>query len=444
MRYPLIIALNLFLMLFHSLSIKAQQQYPDYESRTRQLIAHMQVGDIDQQNQLFDAGMQQWLQSNSLQQFWNQIQSQGVYNELRRFHHEPLPSQHSLIAVLVFGQLELGMRLVFDAEKKISGLQFVQAPPASFTPPPPYADPALFSEKDLFVDCGDIQLPAKLTMPHAQQPVPLVVLVHGSGPNDMDETIGPNKPFRDIAWGLSSRGIAVLRYDKRTKNHATLADIEHITPWTETGQDAVHAINLATSLPGIDPSQIFVLGHSQGGMMAPQIAQASGGIAGIIIMGGNSGKLYDLIIEQFEHLGPLQDPEARQYPAMIADIKKKVDRIRNGELTEETPREETPMNVNARWWMYIRDYDQVKTAAALNQRILVLQGERDYQVPMKEFFGWKTGLRKHPQASFTWYPALNHLFFAGEGTPNPTEYFNPNHTDIRVIEDVARWIKNKP
>ena len=90
---------------------------------------------------------------------------------------------------------------------------------------------------------------------------PGVVLVHGSGPNDRDETIGPNKPFRDLAWGLATRGIAVLRYEKRTKRHrlkmALLAN--SLTVKEETIDDAVAAVTTLHAVEEIDASRIFVL-----------------------------------------------------------------------------------------------------------------------------------------------------------------------------------------
>ena len=90
---------------------------------------------------------------------------------------------------------------------------------------------------------------------------------------------------------MASKGIAVIRYEKRTRHNPASLDLKTITPWEETGADAVMAAKFATNLPGIDPSRIFVLGHSLGGMMAPRIAERAEILAGIIILGGNSGKL---------------------------------------------------------------------------------------------------------------------------------------------------------
>ena len=111
-----------------------------------------------------------------------------------------------------------------------------------------------------------------------------MILVHGSGPHDRDETIGPNKPFRDLAHGLASQGIAVLRYEKRTKEHPIrmALSVNTITVKEETIDDAVAAFEALASQEKIDPKRIFVLGHSLGGTLLPRIGKAKDGIAGFI------------------------------------------------------------------------------------------------------------------------------------------------------------------
>ncbi len=128
-----------------------------------------------------------------------------------------------------------------------------------------------------------MRLPGTLSLPLGNGPFPAVVLVHGSGPNDRDETIGPNKPFRDLAHGLASRGTAVLRYEKRTKQHPILMSLTRssVTVKEETIDDAVAAVEVLRNHNKIVPNRIFVLGHSLGGMLIPRIAKAEAGIAGL-------------------------------------------------------------------------------------------------------------------------------------------------------------------
>src|SRR5690606_33004513 len=140
---------------------------------------------------------------------------------------------------------------------------------------PSYADPARFSEREATVGSGTWALPGTLTLPKKEGKFPAVILVHGSGPNDRDETLGPNKPFRDLAHGLATRGIAVLRYDKRTLVHPKALASEvgaALTLREETIDDALAAAALLRTIPEVDASKIFVVGHSLGGTAIPRIA----------------------------------------------------------------------------------------------------------------------------------------------------------------------------
>lgn len=157
-----------------------------------------------------------------------------------------------------------------------------------------------------------IQLPARLTMPSAssvKDRVPVVILVHGSGPSNMDEAIGPNAPFRDLAEGLSRRGVAVLRYDKRTFVCPQFFENakEGYTYDDETVDDAISAVRLVKDSLAkektIDPSRIYIVGHSMGGMLAPRIAERSGEVAGLVLLAAPTGKLRPTMERQLAYLG---------------------------------------------------------------------------------------------------------------------------------------------
>jgi dienelactone hydrolase len=112
-----------------------------------------------------------------------------------------------------------------------------------------------------------------------------VALVHGSGPNDRDETVGGTKVFKDLAEGLASRGIVVLRYEKRTKQYgARMANMPRYTVQDEAVDDAAKAAAMLQTQPQVDPRRVFVLGHSLGGYIAPRIAEEEGKLAGLILL----------------------------------------------------------------------------------------------------------------------------------------------------------------
>ncbi|MCL2526825.1 MAG: alpha/beta fold hydrolase [Defluviitaleaceae bacterium] len=145
-----------------------------------------------------------------------------------------------------------------------------------------------------------------LTMPSTasgENPVPAVVLVHGSGATDRNLAIGPNQAFYDIAAYLSAHGIAVLRYDKRTYVHNVAQEYgAAFTVWEETIEDAILAANLLREDPRIDPGRVYMAGLSLGGMLAPRIHAQGGDFAGLIIMAGSPRQLMEITVQQERHL----------------------------------------------------------------------------------------------------------------------------------------------
>jgi len=349
-----------------------------------------------------------------------------------------------------FENATIELRIVYDQAGQVAGLFFQ---PAQTTPPTPYAapayvDPGAFREQEVTVGSGEWALPGTLTVPLGDGPFPAVVLVHGSGPNDRDETIGPNKPFRDLAEGLASRGIAVLRYEKRTKQHAakfTPDVLAALTVKEETVDDALAAVDLLRQTEGIDPAQIYVLGHSLGGYLLPRIALAdpasSDRIAGLISMAGPTRPLEELTLEQVTYILGLDGTVSADEQAALDELAAQVARVQDPNLSAETPAEDLPLNIPAPYWLDLRGYDPAETAKGLAQPLLILQGERDYQVTTADFQGWQAALGSLPSATLKLYPDLNHLFMAGEGKSTPAEYESAGHVAEQVIEDIVAWIQ---
>src|SRR5437660_1005819 len=178
-------------------------------------------------------------------------------------------------------------------------------------------------------------LPGTLSIPQGEGPFAAVLLVHGAGPQDRDETLGPNKPFRDLAWGLASRGIAVLRYEKRTRAHADkiVSNREAITVKEEMVDDAVAAVQFLQQQPAINPSRIFLLGHSLGGMMAPRIAREVRHVAGLIILAGATRPLEDLILEQMTAQASASGTPSAEQKAELKKLQRQVERVKDPKLS---------------------------------------------------------------------------------------------------------------
>lgn len=269
-----------------------------------------------------------------------------------------------------------------------------------------------------------IQLPARLTMPSAssvKDRVPVVILVHGSGPSNMDEAMGPNAPFRDLAEGLSRRGVAVLRYDKRTFVCPQFFENakEGYTYDDETVDDALSAIRLVKDSlakeKAIDPSRIYIVGHSMGGMLAPRIAQRSGEVAGLVLLAAPTDKLLPTIERQLAYLGRSAEEIRKLTEIALADIP------------------DSYLDLDAR-------YSDTATAQELNIPMLILQGERDYQVTMDDYRTWRQTVGNRQGVVMKSYPSLNHLFMTGKGGSMPEEYQTPGHVAEEVMDDIANFV----
>ncbi|HPZ08528.1 MAG TPA: DUF3887 domain-containing protein [Candidatus Eremiobacteraeota bacterium] len=325
----------------------------------------------------------------------------------------------------------------------VAGIFFPTAQISSYEPPS-YADPGKFTEKEITVGSKDWPLPGTLTLPAGDGPFPLVVLVHGSGPQDRDETLGPSKPFKDLAWGLASRGIAVLRYEKRTKEHRLkmVAEKKAITVKEETVDDALASVAILRDMDKIDKNRIFVLGHSLGGMLIPRIGKGDSEIAGFIIMGGATARpLEDIFLDQMEYIFSLDGEISETEEKELKKIREGVAKIKDPALSPDTPEEELLMGVPAAYWLDLRDYKPAEVMKTLPHPVLIIQGERDYQVTMEDFGIWKESLADRKNTEFKSYPELNHLFIQGEGKSVPKEYKMPGHVAEYVIEDIAGWVK---
>ncbi len=336
----------------------------------------------------------------------------------------------AVIFPIHFSTGDFDIVLPVDQTGKLAGISYRPGHGELKWSPPPYANTAAFHNRDVTIGSDEWKLPGTLSIPNGSGPFPAVVLVHGSGPNDRDESIGPNKPFRDIAEGLASRGIAVLRYDKRTKVYGPQAALsKDFTVEQETIDDALRALALLREQHEIDPKRLFLLGHSLGGYLGPRIAERDPQLAGLIILAGSTRPLEDLIVEQMEYLGTPAD--------QLEKVKQQAAEIRALQNAEGAP----ILNAPRSYWLDLNKYDPKAEIQKLHCRILVLQGGRDYQVTQPDYAGWQAALKGHTNVTFHLYPALNHLFIAGEGKSKPAEYEKAGHVSAEVIDDIAGWMK---
>lgn len=412
------------------------------------IVRRLSKGDLEKILESFDATMKLALPVATLKQNWLATTEQfGEFQKTEGTRTEDVMKFKVVFVTMVFERGKLDCKVVVDAENRVAGLFFV---PSGKYAPPTYVKRDSFNEKEIQVGKGFFPLMGTLTTPVGDGPFPAVLLVHGSGPHDRDETIGPNKPFRDLAQGLASRGIAALRYEKRTKQYATMMALTsgNLTVQEETVNDAAAAVETLLGQAKIDPKRVFVLGHSLGGMLLPRIAAATGKPAGFISLAGSTRPMEDLILEQTKYIVSIDGKLTAEEEEALTKIEQQVTVVKSTDLSPKTPAADLPLGVPAKYWLDLRDYRPAEAAAKITKPLLFLQGERDYQVTLVDFAGWRKALEQRKDVKFISYPRLNHLFMDGgqadEFNANPKstplEYFTAGNVAEPVVTDIADWI----
>jgi uncharacterized protein len=419
----------------------------------RAFVEALARGDLAAAEALEDGTMRAKAPAAVLGTIWEQLQAQlGAFEAIESVRVDDQPPYRLAMARTRFALATVDLQVTVDEAGHVAGF-FVRpisdaSPGASASPSPTeaplpgYVRPDAFHETAVVVGTEPWALPGTLSMPAGDGPFPAVVLVAGSGPQDRDETIGPNKPLRDLAWGLASRGIAVLRFDKRTFAHAaeTTAQLSTLTVNEEVVDDAVDAVTLLRSTPRVDPDRVFLAGHSLGGYLAPRIAARADGLAGLVYLEAAGRPLPELILDQVQYLASLDGTPSPEVAAQLEAVRRQAALALSPALSVDTPPSELPLGSPAAYWLDLREYDPLATAAALEVPMLLVQGGRDYQVTAEDLAGWQGALGDRADVTFREYPSLDHLLFAGEGPSRPEDYLQPGHVAPEVVRDVAAWI----
>jgi dienelactone hydrolase len=405
------------------------------EDRARAFVESLAAGAYAECVKTFDDVMAEKLPEPALKMLWEQLLAKnGAFASIRRVSVERVGKLEKAHVIVGFAQREMDVSVVYAGER-VSGLWIHAAWTAA-----PYADASRFETESIVV--GGTKLPGALTKPVGVSPAPAIVLVHGSGPCDADETTGAVKPFRDLAEGLASKGIAVVRYDKRTRVHPEL--FPPTKPYTiedETIADVRAAVAMLRERADIDRSRIFVLGHSLGGYIAPRIATEERSLAGIAILAGAARPIEELLVEQMKYIAALPEIPAARAQAMLAFGEASRRAVQDPALEPTDVVDFAGSKTSGAYWLDLRDYRPAEIAASLTLPICVLQGARDYQVVDADWALWSASLGAKPNATLKKYEALDHLFVAGAGPSTPADYERPGgHVAAEVIADLARWL----
>jgi fermentation-respiration switch protein FrsA (DUF1100 family) len=354
---------------------------------------------------------------------------------------------NSLVSFPVrFANTNLNVQFTLNGSGQIAGMYFrpPEKPLPALWKQPAYSKPDSFRSREVTIGSDMWKLSGTLTTaattPAGSARAAGVVLVHGPGPNDRDESMFATRIFADLAEGLASRGFAVLRYEKRTRAYGEELSESGYSINEETIEDAVRAVALIRMQAEVDPARVYVLGHSLGGYAAPRIAARAGKLAGLIILAGPARPIEDVAYDQSDYLTHLQGEPGVKEQARLAQIKAEVQKVKDLAPGKNNP--DVVLGLPSKWWLSVKGYDPVAEAKKLGTPMLVLQGERDFQVTMKDFGLWKSGLAGRGNVAFHSYPKLNALFITGEGKSTPAEYHNPGNVAPEVVEDIAAWLNS--
>ncbi|MFC3562224.1 alpha/beta fold hydrolase [Pedobacter jamesrossensis] len=392
---------------------------------------------------IFDESVKSKLSEENLKKIWTDINaSLGKAESLEAVQSK---AQGDFFAVTVEGKFQRGSQnfiLGFNKTQKIVGFFLAPKPNVSKYLAPSYADTTLYSEKSTYVTAPGHQLAAVITTPKNAKNFPVVVFVHGSGPSDMDETVGPNKPFKDLAAGLAAQGIGSVRYVKRTLVYPYEFG-KTFTVKEEVLDDAVAAIALAKTIQGADIKNIYLFGHSLGGMLAPRIATLVPDLSGIVLAAAPARKLADLMLEQNKYLFDKANDTAK---AAKTQLELATVEIAKGKVTQlgTMKPDSIILGIPASYWIDINNYDQVAAMKKITKpRIFVIQGGNDYQVTQQDYDLWKAGLAGNSNAEFKFYPELNHLLSQQVEKGTGAQYMAFSSVSASLINDIVAWIKIK-
>ncbi len=381
--------------------------------------------------------------AGTLQQIIASLVAQyGAFESIGSVTTAPVSTGTIAAVQVALAHATVTLNVSVDGSGRVTGLHIGGVTTATASPAS-YVRPGSYTESAVTVGSAPWTLPGTLTMPNGPGPFPAVVLVAGSGPADRNESFGPNKPFQDLAWGLASAGIAVLRYEKRTYVYAKqMAADTTITVKQETMDDAVAAVALLRRTPKVDPARVFLVGHSLGAYLAPRIAaEIPGQLAGIAMLEAPSTPLPQLVVIQEEYLASLQGGSpSPQVEQQLATLKRQAALAESSSLSPSTPASELPLGTPASYWLDLQSYRPLAVAASLTIPIFFSQGGRDYQVPPSELGPWEQALAGHANVTFRTYPAMDHLLLDGSGTPSPAEYSVPGHVDAQLVANLSAWV----
>ena len=282
------------------------------------------------------------------------------------------------------------------------------------------------------------ELSGELLLPEsADAQTPYAVLVHGSGPSDMDETVGGNKPLRDLAYDLAALGVGTLRFDKVTYAHPELPVATIDEEYTQPVAEALRVLREETGA-----KKAVYIGHSEGGMLAPYLTQACGFDAAVALA-GTPWQLWEISCAQ--NMAIIAQLPEEQQEALTAQVDAQRALAQTLlDMSDEEAKATSVFGISAVYLRHMAQIDEIALARDSGKPFLFLWGEADFQVPQEAFDAWHEQLGDGERYTYITYPGLNHLFMpASEGDSilnAQAAYQTPKQMEARVAQDIAAWL----
>lgn len=311
-------------------------------------------------------------------------------------------------------------------------------------PPSPLVDNEVFQETWRSIG-EEYPLEGILARSKETENPPVVLLVHGSGVADKNETIYLNTPFLDLAHGLAEYNIATYRYDKRFFTYPQLAQEwgNQVTYDVEILEDVAYAIEMLTLEENL--GDIYVLGHSLGGMLTPAIASLHPQVKGIISMAGSPQPLYEIsyqqnkAIESYYQANPMDTSAMKQFETQMAQVEEEILTLR-GDFSH-LPDDTFLLGLPVAYQRSAKQYAGVEYLEEMTVPMLILQGEADFQVLSSvDYALYQSLLSQRENVTFCLYPNLNHMMMESSGEIGVQDYYKEQAVSPLVVEDIAKFI----
>lgn len=435
-----------FLALCLSLSFCAAAQ-EDAQQRALNVLGELSEGNFDAvYGQAADVLKQAVGSAAGLEQVWTQLTDMlGTFESAAAQGVQAQAGYQTVALQCAFSRAEATFTLAFDEAGRLASLGLTSMTARETAEEA--QDGRGYVEEQITLRAGEEDATGGLlTLPEGDGPFPAVVMVHGSGSSDMNETAYANAPFRDLAHGLAQLGVASVRYDKYTYAHPENCTRADFTVDDEYTNDAVAAAQLLAEDSRI--GSIYLLGHSQGAMLAPRIMQAvreatGDRLGGGVLLAGSPLHMWEIQYQQnLDVIKTLEGEQRAQAQALIdAEVEKA------GTLAALSPEElqkQTVFGINAYYQADEMSVDAVETAVCLNLPLFIAQGAKDWQVrPEDGIDRWRKTLSEDFDATFKLYDNMNHMLadIEGEMTGTAADYMDADaHVSEALIQDIATWI----